>query len=133
MFERSELRILDRVYFEYAYFMSKADELIVFVQNSQNTARAENISSATIRGHEVSWSATALQHVRLFGNYTYQHTEDTSNTFSRGNKLPGRPELHQGPNSSSPRANSSMNWTILRRIFWIVPMCSWLTAVSSTT
>ena len=98
VFERSELRILDRVYFEYAYFMSKADELIVFVQNSQNTARAENISSATIRGHEVSWSATALQHVRLFGNYTYQHTEDTSNTFSRGNKLPGRPqhELHQG-------------------------------------
>jgi outer membrane receptor protein involved in Fe transport len=39
-----------------------------------------------------------LQHVRLFGNYTYQNTEDTSATFSRGNKLPGRPlhELHQG-------------------------------------
>ena len=98
VFERSDLSILDRVYFEYAYFMSNADDLIVFVQNSQNTARAENIGSATIRGHEVSWSATALQHVRLFGNYTYQNTEDTSNTFSRGNKLPGRPqqELHQG-------------------------------------
>jgi iron complex outermembrane receptor protein len=98
VFERSGLSILDRVYFEYAYFLSNADDLIVFVQNSQNTARAENIGSATIRGHEVSWSATALQHVRLFGNYTYQNTEDTSATFSRGNKLPGRPlhELHQG-------------------------------------
>jgi iron complex outermembrane receptor protein len=98
VFERSGLSILERVYFEYAYFLSNADDLIVFVQNSQNTARAENIGSATIRGHEVSWSATALQHVRLFGNYTYQNTEDTSDTFSRGNKLPGRPkhELHQG-------------------------------------
>ena len=105
VFERADLSILDRVYFEYAYFMSKADDLIVFVQNSQNTARAENIGSATIRGHEVSWSATALQHVRLFGNYTYQHTEDTSNTFSRGNKLPGRPqhELHQGLELFAPQ------------------------------
>jgi outer membrane cobalamin receptor len=105
VFEHSELRILDRIYFEYAYFMSKADDLIVFVQNSQNTARAENIGSATIRGHEVSWSATALQHMRLFGNYTYQHTEDTSATFSRGSKLPGRPqhELHQGLELFAPQ------------------------------
>ncbi|MGE3539434.1 MAG: TonB-dependent receptor plug domain-containing protein [Candidatus Tectimicrobiota bacterium] len=89
---------LDRLYFEYAYFGSKAENLILFVQNSQNTARAENIGAASIYGHEVSWSATALQHVRLFGNYTYQDTEDTSDTLSRGGVLPGRPrhELHQG-------------------------------------
>jgi outer membrane cobalamin receptor len=91
VFEYAELDLLDRVYLEYAYFASKADDLIVFVQNSQNTARAENIGSANISGHEVSWSATAWQHLRLFGNYTYQQTEDTSNTFTRGNKLPGRP------------------------------------------
>jgi outer membrane cobalamin receptor len=98
VFEYAVLGLLDRVYLEYAYFASKADDLIVFVQNSQNTARAENIGSANISGHEVSWSATAWQHLRLFGNYTYQQTEDTSDTFTRGNKLPGRPqhELHQG-------------------------------------
>jgi iron complex outermembrane receptor protein len=88
---------LDRVFFEYAYFTSYADDLIVFVQNSQATARALNIGAAEIRGHELSWSATALQHVRLYGNYTFQDAEDTSETFSRGNALPGRPrhELHQ--------------------------------------
>src|SRR5262249_1546891 len=78
VFERSELGLLNRIYFECAYFASKVDDLIVFVQNSQNTARAVNIGSASIRGQEVSWSATALQHIRLFGNYTHQHTEDTS-------------------------------------------------------
>ena len=105
VFEQSELGLLDRVYFEYAYFASKADDLIVFVQNSQNTARAENIGSAKMSGHEVSWSATAWQHLRLFGNYTYQATEDTSITFSRGTKLPGRPqhELHQGLELFAPQ------------------------------
>jgi iron complex outermembrane receptor protein len=89
--------LVDRAFLEYAYFGSDADDLIVFVQTSQITARALNIGSAKIRGHEVSWSVTALGHVRLFGNYTFQDTEDTSDTFSRGNALPGRPrhELNQ--------------------------------------
>jgi iron complex outermembrane receptor protein len=89
--------VVNRLFLEYAYFASDAEDLIVFVQNSQATARALNIGSAQIRGHEVSWSVTALQHLRLYGNYTFQDAEDTSNTFSRGNALPGRPrhELHQ--------------------------------------
>jgi len=89
---------IDRLFFEYAYFRSAVDDLIVFVQNSQATARAENIGAASITGHEMSWSATAWRHLRLFGNYTFQDAEDTSDTFHRGNALPGRPrhELHQG-------------------------------------
>jgi iron complex outermembrane receptor protein len=89
--------ILDRIFLEYAYFASDADDLIVFVQNSQATARAQNVGAAEIRGHELSWSVTALGHVRLYGNYTFQDAEDTSNTARRGNVLPGRPrhELHQ--------------------------------------
>lgn len=96
--QKLRLGMLDRLFFEYAYFRSDADNLIVFVQNSQSTARAENIGAARITGHEVSWSATAWQHLRLYGNYTFQEAEDTSATFSRGNVLPGRPrhELHQG-------------------------------------
>lgn len=90
--------ILDRAFLEYAFFASDTDDLIVFVQNSQVTAQARNIGAAKIRGHEVSWSMAALGHIRLFGNYTFQDAEDTSDTFSRGNILPGRPrhELHQG-------------------------------------
>jgi outer membrane receptor protein involved in Fe transport len=89
--------ILDRVFFEYAYFASHAEDLIVFVQNSQTTAVARNIGAADIRGHEVNWSVTALGHLRLYGNYTYQEALDTSDTFSHGNTLPGRPrhELYQ--------------------------------------
>ena len=89
--------VVDRAFLEYAYFGSDTDDLILFVQNSQVSARAENISAAKIRGHELSWSATAWGHVRLYGNYTFQDAEDTSETFSRGNTLPGRArhELHQ--------------------------------------
>jgi outer membrane receptor protein involved in Fe transport len=95
--ELSRLGILNRLYLEYAYFASTADDLIVFVQNSQVTAKARNIGAADIRGHELSWSVTALDHLRLYGNYTFQDAEDTSDTFSRGNTLPGRPrhEVHQ--------------------------------------
>jgi iron complex outermembrane receptor protein len=97
IFELRPGGVVQRLFLEYAYFASNADDLIVFVQNSQATARAQNIGSASIRGSEVSWSATAWQHLRLYGNYTFQNAEDTSNTFSYGNALPGRPrhELYQ--------------------------------------
>lgn len=90
--------VIDRIFLEYAYFGSQADDLIIFVQNSQATARAENIGAAEIRGHEVSWSVSALAHFRFYGNYTFQNPKDASDTFSRDNQLPGRPrhELHQG-------------------------------------
>lgn len=90
--------VIDRVFLAYAYFGSQADDLIVFVQNSQASARAENIGSADIRGHEASWSLSAFGHLRVYGNYTFQDAKDASDTFSRGNQLPGRPrhELHQG-------------------------------------
>lgn len=96
--EWPKLGVVDRLFVEYAYFGSQSKDLIVFVQNSQNTARAENIGAAKISGHELSWSLTAWQHLRFYGNYTYQFARDTSETISRGNILPGRPthEWHQG-------------------------------------
>ncbi|GIX48089.1 MAG: TonB-dependent receptor [Candidatus Tectimicrobiota bacterium] len=96
--ERQRLGFLRRLFLEYAYFASDAEDLIVFVQNSQTTAQARNIGAAEIRGHEVSWSVHLGELLRLYGNYTFQEARDTSNTFSRGNPLPGRPrhELHQG-------------------------------------
>lgn len=96
--ELSRYGFMDRAFLEYAYFSNTAEDLIVFVQNSQTTAQARNVGAAEITGHEVNWSVTAVGHVRLFGNYTYQDARDTSQTFSRGNGLPGRPrhEWHQG-------------------------------------
>jgi iron complex outermembrane receptor protein len=96
-FELSQAGLLDRLFLEYAFFVNEADDLILFVQNSQTTAQARNIGSANIWGHEVSWSLTAASHLRLYGNYTFQDAADTSDTFSRGNTLPGRPrhELYQ--------------------------------------
>lgn len=84
--------------FEYAYFGRDVDDLILFVQRSPATARAENIGSATIHGHEIRWSVTTFDHIRLFGNYTYQDARDRSGTFTDGNLLPGRPqhEVYQG-------------------------------------
>lgn len=97
VYEYTRYGVLDRIFLEYAYFANYADDLIIFVQNSQATAQARNIGQAEIRGHEVSWSLTAFNHLRLFGNYTFQDAEDSSDTFSHGNTLPGRPrhELHQ--------------------------------------
>ncbi|MCZ6873139.1 MAG: TonB-dependent receptor, partial [bacterium] len=97
VFEQSRYGVLDRVFLEYAYFASNADDLIIFVQFSQDTVKAQNIGEAEIRGHEVSWNLTAFNHLRLFGNYTFQDAEDTSETIHQGNALPGRPrhELHQ--------------------------------------
>lgn len=90
--------VIERLFVEYAYFGSDADDLILFVQNSQNSARAENVGGARIRGHELSWSLTAWEHLRLFGNYTYQDAVDIGRSFSRGKALPERPrhELHHG-------------------------------------
>ena len=102
--ERAGEGVVQRLFLEYAYFGSGADNLILFVQNSQNSARAENVGSARIRGHEVSWSLTGLHHLRLFGNYTFQEAIDTSTTFSRGKTLSGRPrhEVHQGVELFAP-------------------------------
>ncbi len=105
------------------------------MQNSQSTARAENIGAASIKGYEVSWSGFGLAHLRLYGNYTFQDAKDTSDTFSRGNTLPGRPghEVHQGLELFNEYGEFVMNLTILPPIFLIGRMPSWSTIVSCIT
>ncbi len=82
---------LDGLFLETVYIDNKVDNLILFFPNSQFTSRPENISSARIRGWEISFSLIADQ-LRLAGNYTHLETEDTGPIpFYRGNELPGRP------------------------------------------
>ncbi|RMF93570.1 MAG: TonB-dependent receptor [Nitrospinota bacterium] len=93
--EKRQLGPLTRLFLEYAYFQSEIDDLILFIQNSQRTSIAQNISQARIQGHEVSFSLTGFDHLLLSGNYTYQQAKDDSNIpFLRGKRLPGRP-LHE--------------------------------------
>ena len=84
---------LDRLHLEATYFQSRTDDLILFVQTSQRTVRAVNLSSAWVWGLETAWAADLWGRLGVSGNYTFQHTENTSDIpYYRGNQLPGRPE-----------------------------------------
>lgn len=77
---------------EYSWFSSEVDNLILFIQNSQRTSIARNISRARITGHELFWQVRLRWPVRLSGNYTVQDARDRSSVaYWRGNRLPGRP------------------------------------------
>src|SRR5262249_35131158 len=77
---------------EYAWFDDEADDLIVLVQNSQNIIRPENVTSASVRGDEVSVHGRLWERVGVSANYTHQDARDTGDvTFLRGKQLPGRP------------------------------------------
>ncbi len=86
-------RIIKSFVFEYSYFRSEMEDLILFIQNSQRTSIAMNISEAVIKGHEFFWKLEFPLHLRLSGNFTIQDSEDRSSVaYWRGNRLPGRPE-----------------------------------------
>jgi iron complex outermembrane receptor protein len=86
---------VSRPFFEYAYFQSRMDDLILFFQNSQRTIRAVNIGGAWIGGHELSFALTLDDDFRLSGNYTFQSAIDEGDVFYlRGNALPFRP-MHE--------------------------------------
>jgi len=77
---------------EYAWFDQAIDDLILLVQNSQRIVRPENVTSAAVRGHEVSARMRVGRHLGVTANYTRQDTEDTGDVRPlRGKRLPGRP------------------------------------------
>ncbi len=83
---------VERVHLEAAFFQSLTDDLILFEQTSQRTVKAINVSSARVWGVETAWSVDLSGWLAVQGNYTYQHTENTSDIpYYRGNQLPGRP------------------------------------------
>jgi iron complex outermembrane receptor protein len=77
---------------EYAFFDNQIDDLIVLVQNSQRIVRPENVTAASVRGHEVSVRGRLWQRIGVSANYTHQRARDDGDvTFLRGKQLPGRP------------------------------------------
>lgn len=78
---------------EIVYLYNDVGELILFFPNSQYTSRPENISSARIRGWEVSFSTRWNDWLRVAGNYAYLDSRDTGPIpYYNGNALPSRPK-----------------------------------------
>jgi iron complex outermembrane receptor protein len=89
---------------EAVYLHNEVDDLILFFPNSQRTSRPVNIGAATIRGVELSASASAYG-LDLAARYTYLDTEDTGAVpYYRGNDLPSRPRHDLSASVSYARA-----------------------------
>ncbi|MBK7974676.1 MAG: TonB-dependent receptor [Deltaproteobacteria bacterium] len=77
---------------EAIYFYADVDDRILFIQNSQRTAVAENIARSRNQGVELTAAAAFPAGFRATANATFQRTEDLSPSPSRhGNDLPGQP------------------------------------------
>ncbi len=88
-----ELGPLSAVRLDAAVFGSRTDDLIVYVQNSQDTIGPANLDAAEILGVESALRLALLGVVRLQSNYTYLHTVNRSSaSYYYGRSLPGRPE-----------------------------------------
>jgi len=73
-------------------YRSDADDLLVWIQNSQNSSVAQNVGNARLEGVELS-ARGAVHGVRLDGSWTRQWTKDEGQvSYWRGNELPGRPK-----------------------------------------
>jgi iron complex outermembrane receptor protein len=86
---------LDFLRIDAAWFGSWVDDLIVYVQTSQNTVRPQNLDSAEIHGLESDLSISMWKIVALKANYTYLHGINKSDKpYHNGKRIPGRP-VHQ--------------------------------------
>ncbi len=77
---------------ELAAFAVRGRDLVVFVQNSQRTSVAQNVSAARIDGCELTAAADLGAHLHVDANATWQTARDVSdNVYTHGRLLPGRP------------------------------------------
>lgn len=81
------------------YFRHRITDLIQFLQTSQFTVRAQNLTKALIQGMEVSAKASWKERLGTYTSYTFQHAKDAGSLpATSGKYLPGRPrhELASG-------------------------------------
>ncbi len=90
---KANLFWLNSFRFSYSYFYNTIDDMILFIQNSQRTSIARNISKAKITGHEWDLFVNVGNFLTIFFNWTKEKPKDRSNIkYWRGKNLPGRPE-----------------------------------------
>lgn len=76
---------------ESVLYVTRADELILLLPNSQGTAIAQNVGEASIRGLEASLAIEAPHRLSAALSGTLQRTRSESG-FTAGYPLPGRPQ-----------------------------------------
>ena len=100
VFDKNFFSTLEHLHSETFFFNHYINHLIQFVQTSQLTAQAMNLSKANIYGVE---NSIALQFAHGFSSslaYTFQEAKDISGDINDGLYLPGRPQ-HLADMSSS--------------------------------
>jgi iron complex outermembrane receptor protein len=70
-------RLAETSFLEAAFFHSEREDLIVFLQNSQRTVKAQNIESAEVDGVEISFALGGGPGASLSGSYTVQRAVNT--------------------------------------------------------
>ncbi len=77
---------------EAVYYRNRVEDLIRFVQNSQQVSRPHNLGRALLRGVETRVQARLWPALEVRGSYVYQRPENrTPFSFERGNDLPNAP------------------------------------------
>jgi len=91
-FSRRFKGLIRRLKLRASYFDNVAENLILFIQSSQFTARSENIAKSRVIGQELSGDLDVGKYLSIQGNYTHQRAINKSNIPSeKGRFLPGRP------------------------------------------
>jgi outer membrane receptor protein involved in Fe transport len=77
---------------EGAFFGSFAEDLVVFLPQSQSVFRAENVGSSRTLGCELTLRADWADHVSASVRYAFQDARDTGDVpYWSGGRVPGRP------------------------------------------
>jgi iron complex outermembrane receptor protein len=86
---------LDRLYWQGAFFSSRAKDAIVLQPTAGLAATAKNLGAATIYGFESALVARLFAHVTFTANYTFMGSRQDSPLPSfDGKRLPLRPRHH---------------------------------------
>ena len=104
---------------EATVFETLADDLILFVRNSQGTVVARNFGRARVAGIELSLSLALGARFTGSLNATHQRAVDVSGDRSNGLLLPGRPEdeISAGAGWRTGRGQISYEFTYVGRNF----------------
>jgi len=77
---------------EVAYYDNRVENLIRFVQNSQQVSRPHNIGESALRGVETRLQARLVSLAQINSSYVYQRAENRAPySFEYGNDLPNAP------------------------------------------
>ncbi|MFQ5352694.1 MAG: TonB-dependent receptor [Candidatus Binatia bacterium] len=85
--------ILEDGTFEYAYFVNRVDDQIVFLPSGARVPRPQNIGKTAARGHELRLELQGPHDLALTANYTAQNTKNKSRIIDfSGEKIPTLPD-----------------------------------------